>query len=296
MSYAQRNSLVLGILLVAALAFGLYWTGWRQVSEIDALRTAQGDAQGRLSDINAVLSVYDTTQAKLGRLKARSQERNQIIPAADTPSRTMAYLHELLRFPDASVSFDFLYKGRMDKGGYSVGMYALGGEGRLENLYAFIWHLEHGRRFYSVDHLWIEYTEPETGVHTAGWDWVDFKVIFRAYFEPQSRVEDLPASEDPTHPDAKAKNPFRPLITKTLPGNRLDLFEVTDARLKGLTSDLAYLEDRNHRMHLLREGDRVFLGKLSKIDIDRNRVEFVLDEGGIWRRVALEVEIDPSKK
>ena len=37
------------------------------------------------------------------------------------------------------------------------------------------------------------------------------------------------------------------------------------------------------------EGDRVFLGRLTKIDMARSRVEFELNRGGIWGRHTLTV-------
>ena len=114
MSYALRNSLILGILLVIVLSGGVYWVGVRRVAEIDKLQVAQHKAQGRLDNVNAVLSIYDTTLAQLDRLKVRWQARKQIVPASDSPARTMVYLHELMRTAGASVSFDFLFKDRLD--------------------------------------------------------------------------------------------------------------------------------------------------------------------------------------
>ena len=164
----------------------------------------------------------------------------------------------------------------------------------LSEFYAFIWYLERGHRFYTVDHLEIDYRERD--VKSPHWDWVHFKMLFRAYFEPRSRIEDLPPVQTSARPLAKLRNPFRPLITATLPENRLGLFEVDGARLKGLAHNLAYLVDRTGEASVLREGDRVFLGKLSKIDIDANRVEFVLNKGGIWERLRLHVEIETLQR
>jgi Tfp pilus assembly protein PilO len=289
-SYALRNSLILIGLLVVVLAVGFYWVGVRQVAQVEALTATQEQVQGQLNDIHSVISIYDTTQAQLNSLKARSQARNQIVPPADTPAQTLAYLHELLALPGASVKFDFLYKGREDAAEYSMNQYALEGEGRFENLYAFTWHLEHGRRFYGVDHIEVEYVELEA--EETGQNWVDFKLVFRSYFEPQSQVEELSPSKGTLRPDVLVRNPFRPLITQTIPPNLLGLFEVSGARLGGVTHDLAYLIDSRGQTYLLREGDRVYLGRLSKIDIVHNRVEFRLNLGGISERVVLEAEIE----
>jgi len=53
--------------------------------------------------------------------------------------------------------------------------------------------------------------------------------------------------------------------------------------------ELVYLVDRSGEMHVLRRGDPVFLGRLTKIDMTRSRVEFELNRGGIWGRHTLTV-------
>jgi len=295
-SYALRNSLIIGVLLIFVATFGLYWVRVYQVEKSETLQSRLEELEGQLEIINSVLAIYDSTLAELNRMRTQWQERKQIVPPADTPDRTLAYLDELLKLAKGNVNFDFLYKGREDEADYSVNIYGLEGEGRFENFYAFLWHLEHGPRFHTVDRLQIEYREPDSGKRTGRWNWVKFRAIFRAYFEPQSRIEELPPLAPSVRPDPLARNLFMPLITRTLPENRLGLFEVEGAQLKGLTSDMAYLEDSKGRMHLLREGDRVFLGRLSKIDIFSNRVEFVLNKGGIWERLTLTVERDTAQE
>ena len=294
MSYARRNSIILGLLLVLTVSLGTYWTAVRQVDQIRTLGAREDALYTELERVNAVLAIYDSTLAGLNRLKARWQTRTQVVPPADSPARTLAYIDDVIRTARLSVSFDFLYKGVKDEGRCSVNRYAMEGEARFRDLYAFIWYLERGHRFYTVDHLEIDYRERD--VKSPHWDWVHFKMLFRAYFEPRSRIEDLPPVQTSARPLAKLRNPFRPLITATLPENRLGLFEVDGARLKGLAHNLAYLVDRTGEASVLREGDRVFLGKLSKIDIDANRVEFVLNKGGIWERLRLHVEIETLQR
>ena len=288
MSYALRNSILLGILLVIFSAIGVYWVEVRWSKEVEVLEKREADLKSELRTINEVLSIYDTTHAKLNQLKARWQARKQIVPADDSPAQTLAYLYELLN--PLAVNFDFMHKGRSDNAEYSVNGYALQGEGKFEDIHAFIWHLEHGRRFHTIDRIQLDYTEPEGSKRSARWHWTKFVLLFRSYFEPGSRVEDLPASVESVNPDLGARNPFRPLITKTLPENRRGLFEAEGSRLRALTHNLAYLVDEKGTLHLLRKGDEVFMGKLDKIDIFANRVEFVLNKGGIWERVILEVE------
>jgi len=86
------------------------------------------------------------------------------------------------------------------------------------------------------------------------------------------------------------------LITESLPPNLLGLLEAESAQLKGLTHELAYLEDSQGKLHIMRRGERVYLGWLDKIDIYGNRVEFVLNKGGIWERFTLRIGSRNSRK
>ena len=82
------------------------------------------------------------------------------------------------------------------------------------------------------------------------------------------------------------------MFLKILRGKEESLEAPLDLRVRPYRSNLAYLMDRSGEMHLLRRGDRVYLGRLDKIDIARNRVEFALNRGGIWQRRILSIETD----
>ena len=296
MSYALRNSLILGILLCVVWGIGYYWVGMRQVGKIETLQASQEALKEELVNASSVLAIYDTTLAQLNRMKVRWQERKRFVPTRDTPGHTLVYLDELLKQAKGNVSYDFLFKGRKDEETYSAHVYGLEGEAKFENLYALVWHLEHGPRFYTVDRLQVDYGEPETGQSLPRWDWVTFRMVFRAYFNPHSQIEDsipMPGAEQPAR---LARSLFSPLITKYLPPNRLGQLEVESTQLKGLTHELAYLEDALGQLHIMRRGERVYLGWLDKIDIYSNRVEFVLNKGGIWERFTLRIGPRNSRK
>ncbi|MSR82500.1 MAG: hypothetical protein EXS58_06185 [Candidatus Latescibacteria bacterium] len=293
MSYAWRNTLIMGVLLALLAAGGFYWTQVRQAGQVKKLQERERTLRAELDNANSVLALYDTTRAYLERQEERWSARTQVIPAVDSPAQTLDYLYQILKSPGSFVSFDLVYKGQKDEKGYSVNRYALEGVGHFEKLYSFIWRLEHGRHFYAVDHVEIEYVEPDSGMYTAAWEQVRFKMFMRAFFAPGQIEEALPGA--PLSAEEAAPNPFLPSITQHLPENRSDFFEVEGARVKALTHDTAYLVDKKGRAHILREGDRVFMGRLAAIDIRRNRVWFVLNKGGIEERVALKAEFDAKR-
>ena len=291
MSYALRNSLILALLLVIVSSAGAYWVAVRRVERIERLVKSEKVAQTELDNINAVLAIYDTTLVQLNRLKARWQARKQIVPASDTPSKTLVYLQGLLKSADANLSYDFLFKGRRDETGYSVNRYVVAGEGGFRDLYKLIWHLEQGRRFYSIDHMEVSYQESGTRPGSSRWDWIDYTLVLRSFFEPRSRVEDLPAIGDASRPGIRIYNPFRPRITQALPSNRAGLLNISGAKLIALTPETAYISNTAGKMYTLKQGDRVYLGRIKQIDMVRNRVVFELNKGGILERRTLSVKM-----
>ena len=65
MSYALRNSLIIGVLLLFVVGLGFYWVGVRQTGKIEALQTQRGELEYQLEIINSVLAIYDSTLAEL---------------------------------------------------------------------------------------------------------------------------------------------------------------------------------------------------------------------------------------
>jgi len=295
-SYALRNSLILIALLAAVLGSGLYWVGVHQVEKIGKLQSRKEELATELEEISVVFSTYNSASAHLDHMKARWRSQKQIIPPMDTPDQALSYLDGRLKLAGGNVNFDFLYKGRIDETTHSTNVYALEGEGRFQNFFTFLWFLENGSRFFTIDRLQIEQWDPGSDKRTDRWDWVIFKMVFRSYFIPHSQVENLDPAAETARAAKLKRNLFRPLITKILPENYLGLFEVEGARLKALVYDQAFLEDASGKVHFLKVGDRIYLGRLDKIDILSNRVEFVLNKGGIWERVKLSLESDSARK
>lgn len=296
MSYALRNSLTIAVLLLVVLGGGYYWVGVRQVEQLESRQARYDELKAELEVVESILAIFDSTKAELDTLKARWQAQDQVVPATDTPDRTLAYLDELQKLAGGRLKFDFLFKVREDYERYSTNIYGVQGKGSFETLYSFLWHLEHGHNFYTVDRLQVVYREPDTGERGDDWEWVQFSMVLRAYFQPSSRVENLPPSRGRPNPAPLALNYFRPLITRTLPPNTEGLLELDGALLKGLTNNTVFVEDRNRALHVLERGQRIYLGWLDRVDIRRNRAEFVLNKGGIWERVSLTVELNEESE
>jgi hypothetical protein len=289
MSHALRNTLTLALILTLTSALGIYWTAWHQVSQLEALADQHDTLKTELDALYAVTSLHESAQAAVDSLHARWTGRTQIVPVTDTPTLTIAYLDQLQQLAGGTLSFDLLHLGHKAEEGFATNRYALTGEAPFRDLYAFTRLLEYGRLFYTLDGMEIEYQEPEHGILNVQDRWVHFRLLFRSYCAPPTRHEEVRIPENkPLASDLP--NPFRPQITRSLPANTQELFDIADARLQALTGRTAYITDRNGKMSTLATGDRVYLGRLDLIDIANNKVEFLLNKGGIWQRVSLAMD------
>ncbi len=79
-------------------------------------------------------------------------------------------------------------------------------------------------------------------------------------------------------------NAFRPLIYE-LPPNTENLVDIAHSRLVGLTENRIYIRDQDDQLTVLKPGDQVYSGWLSRIDQSQGRASFTLDRGGVFETV-----------
>lgn len=84
-------------------------------------------------------------------------------------------------------------------------------------------------------------------------------------------------------------DPFKPLILSQLPPNLEGLLNVDQAKLVALTNKSAFIIDQKGEMKEMKVGSKVYLGYLSKIDLNRGKVIFELNKGGIYSTVVLQL-------
>ncbi|WP_445666110.1 type 4a pilus biogenesis protein PilO [Fodinibius sp. AD559] len=89
-------------------------------------------------------------------------------------------------------------------------------------------------------------------------------------------------------------NPFYPLI-RSVKENENNLVNVENSKLLAISADKVFLLDQQGMMQRLSEGDEVYLGKLSSINIDEGTASFTLNKGGIVERITLQVNNDEDE-
>ena len=124
---------------------------------------------------------------------------------------------------------------------------------------------------------------------------VNFSMNVDVYYSSDSRFASSEIKENDIT-SGQIYDIFYPLIRNELPPNFENLLDVQSARLLALIPEGAFLADANGNTYLLWEGEKVYLGYLTKIDYENNCVSFILNKGGIIEKVDLSLEKEQPNK
>ena len=179
-------------------------------------------------------------------------------------------------------------------GDFGYGIFSIRGKGSFQTVFQFIHYLENGPQLYQVDKISLhslEIKDEKSGLPKLV---LPFNMEIHAYFTDLEGLPEIKHTLADVRP-GKAANPFLPGILKTLPANVNNLIEVENAEVVGIFTNRAMIR-YNGETHILKRGEKVYLGYLSKIDPDNNVVVFKLNKGGIVERVTLKLEFSAGNK
>ncbi|HUI30456.1 MAG TPA: hypothetical protein VLX91_09590 [Candidatus Acidoferrales bacterium] len=290
MSYALRNTIVLAAFLAVIGGVGFYLTGVVQPKE-KAKFVAEGKKlDAVISERPALESELKNSQQKLADMKSKYSKKFKVIPTNDTTALTYAYLNRVM---DASgfVKFDMLYQGAKSFDKYGYNDYNLKGETSYENLFKFIWYLEHARLLYKIEDLTLSGHEVREETEEKPTTIVPFTMQLHAYYSSAAGITSESTGPDQTFYKTVGVglNFLKPLISSEPPPNLRGLVDVERSDLRAVMSDKIFIVDQNGKGYILRVGDEVYLGYLTKIDANKNEAEFTLNKGGIIDRQTLKV-------
>lgn len=294
MSYALRNTLALGIVLLLTVLGGKYWTSARMGKELKQLRAEETRCTNRVDEMNRAVAEYDTARVVLKRLKASWARLRKVIPSESSTASSFAYLNDLMAFDRSSIQFTFTSQREVKEGEYGYRVYSVVGTGSFRDVYNLIWRIEHEKRLVKIDRVRVQEQRVQKKDRT--WSEMQFEMVLHAYYS----LRTMPGCGETMAYDARypyvGYNPFYPLVQEQLPPNRDGLVEVEGAALVAMTADRVIVQGGRGRRATLRAGDRVYLGQLESIQPDARRAVFVLNKGGLVDQVVLEMSHSKSNE
>jgi hypothetical protein len=172
--------------------------------------------------------------------------------------------------------------------------YKLTGKATYNNLYNLIYAIEESKELKKIKAISLNnmvVTDKDAMPNFL----VGFTLAVSVYFATNDRFATAVLVENNLQ-TGQMHDAFFPVIRNDIPPNLDELLDVQGAKLLALVPEGAFLADSRGNTYLIWEGEQVYLGYLTKIDYDRNKVSFILNKGGIIEKVDLELEKETITK
>ena len=172
--------------------------------------------------------------------------------------------------------------------------YKLSGKAPYNDLYNLVYAIEHSKELKKITNISLNnlVVTDEDGVPNF---LVGFTMNVGVYFSNNDRFATAKLIENNLR-TAPAYDAFYPAIRNQIPPNLDNLLDVQGAKLLALIPEGAFVADNKGNTYLVYEGEQVYLGYLTKIDYEKNTVNFILNKGGIIEKVQLALEKDKLKE
>jgi Tfp pilus assembly protein PilO len=293
------NTLVIAALLAVVVGAGVFVTQKQQPETLERLEHEETTIRLRQAEITELLTEQSGSRELAEDAVRRWNARYKTLPQHLTSPAVVSYLNQLSY--SGFKNFDISLGGVSRGAGFSTLAYSIRGVGHFESLYRFIWEVENGRGLYRINDLNVrEVTHDEPNPVTdipRRQQLVEFSMTLLAYFgggEGMSAPDSVVTVPDWVLPaKVAADNPFFPLVMATLPPNTDNLVDVEMNELISVVGQTAVFRTSTGP-RAVREGERVYLGRITEVDAQRARLVAELNKGGIRER--LEVELASGER
>ncbi len=289
-----RNTIFLGAVLAVILILGIFMTSFSLPKKIKKTEAEIKRLEVELQNTPDLANQYNTTAAQLETVKKHWETRAKDVPAKDITGETYGYLSRTMDV-SGEVKMDLTYVGPRDFGQYGYNVYSLKGEAPFGNLYKFIWYTENGRRLFKISNLSLRGYEAKDAASKETRILVLYDMELQAYYTSIPELNNAPGQVT-VLPAMLTTNPFSPLILHEIAAPQADEIEIERSDLKAVIPGKAFIVDQNQKSRVLEEGDKVYLGYVTKIMPNEGKIECLLNKGGVAERYELTIRVGSPLK
>lgn len=287
MPYKIRNMIILGSITILIFLFGGYLTLWSYPKKIDSMKREIILLHNQAKQYEGLEEQYFQLEELIKSKKLKLSGLDKNFTTEVTFAQTYDYLNGILNYI-GYLEFNMNLVKKVDMGKFGYNIYSIRGEGSFSRIFQFIWFIEKGPQMFKIKRLGLhsmETTDPQTKRIRLV---VPFEMEVWSYY---ANLDSLPKVTRSLKnvPARMVSNPFQPSILRSLPSNVDNLIEVNKAQLKAVMADRILIE-YGGKDQVMRQGDRVYLGRLEKINLSKNEAVFVLNKGGIFERYTLQMD------
>ncbi|MFA7418097.1 MAG: hypothetical protein WCZ90_00325 [Melioribacteraceae bacterium] len=285
MSTKTKNSIIIAIILVGiSLAAGFYDFIY-QKGKVDEKTQQIKDLKLYQLDTEYLVQQLTELKKRVAQLDSILADRKYAIPVNISQANFFEFVNQVsYNFsPDSYVNIEYVDMETFPN--FNSYNYALSGIAEFADIYRLIYAIEESKNLKKVTNVELSNNVKVDKDGNPNY-LVNFKFTAKAYYSADERFSFKGGAENSLVPNP-AYDIFYPLVRNEIPPNSDGLMDVQSGQLLALIPDGAFLSDASGNTYLLWEGDKVYLGYLTNIDYQNNRVNFVLNKGGVIESVSL---------
>ncbi len=284
MSYGLRNTLILLVVFVVLAAGGGAYIYLYQLPEIEELESEIQTQSAELREKQQIASTYPGLVEQFEEATEFYNNYEKSLYRNSNEDRVYDFINNL-NIGLAYTDFNFSFQDSTQHDQYGIITMAIDGEGYYRNFVNYLRQIELSRPLNKISAVNIT---PINELEEYGK--VRFDFVLTSFYDRAALLNEGEA-EVTNNLVASVHNPFFPLI-RDVEQNTDEQINVENSKVIALSSNRLFLLDQNGMLQRLQEGDQVYLGRLSDIDISDRQATFVLNKGGIIEQVTLQVNND----
>lgn len=294
MNRKLKSTLGLVALLILILVAGGVYILVFQRGDLNDRRAKLQEMKAHSYNTAVLKDQYQELQARAAVLDSVLAARKFNIPKDLSSIKFYDFVNDLSDHYSPQTTIDIEYANMKPDKNFFYHEYKLSGGGTYNDIWRLIYAIEQSKELKKIKKASLSNlikTDEEGIPHFL----VNFDLDVDAYYSTDSRFATTAMVEN----NLAARplyDAFYPLIRNEIPPNIDNLLDVQGAKLLALVPEGAFIGDSKGNTYLLWEGEQVYLGYLTKIDYERNKVSFILNKGGIIEKVDLDLEKEESKK
>lgn len=288
MNRKVKNTLgIIGLLLIISiLGFGYIFIFQR--NDIKKKHVELANLQKEVLDPQRLIYERDSLAKKAAEIDSILNARKFNIPKTLSSIKFYDFINKETSSFSEKTKINVEYVEKKEDKNFFYYSYRVFGQAQFNELYQLVTGIEQSKELKKVRSVTL--SSMVANVERGKPDYlVNFTMLIAVYFANDDRFASSTMVENKFQYKG-VYNFFYPLIRNDIPPNIDNLLDVQGAKLLALIPEGAFIADASGNTFLLYEGQEVYLGYLTKIDYETNRVSFILNKGGIIEKMDLQLQ------
>lgn len=284
---------LVGLLLIILLAGGSYIFIYQR-GDITEQQKKLAELKSKVQDPQELIAKFTDLSKRSAVLDSILASRKFNIPQNLSSIKFYNFINDVTSSFSPLSNVNIEYVDQKPEKEFFYYEYKVNGKATYNDLYKLVYSIEQSKELKKITSVNLNnmVTTDDDGLPEF---LVDFTLLVHTYYSNDSRFATTAMVEN----DLTAKplyDAFYPLIRNEIPPNVDQLLDVQGAKLLALIPEGAFVADSKGNTYLVWEGEKVYLGYVTKIDYDHNTVSFILNKGGIIEKADLILQKEEIKK